>query len=627
MRCLSILLLSGLLASGCRVVAGYDRVSPDAGVEGSRDAGGDASDGGRLDTGDAFIDGVVPLEAGRPDFGLVAMVFDPGCTVDGWCSDNHRPTPEDLNGATCLPSGACYAVGNAGTVLVFENNHWRREQTKTAINLKAVWAGGPNNVVAVGGNQILRFDGTQWATGPIAGAELVAVWGSGTNEVYVTGPQGTWHSTGGSFSPVTAAWGDSRSIWGDGTGLVILGGANGGLVKLKALAAAATIPCGSLPIVSLWGRGATEVYALDEGGTVYLFDGGACKILGGAGPGSPYFSLFGQVTNGQVELFAGGSGMLARVISGNVKTVAYGHDLRALAGDEARGPRFAFGTAGSIHQRQGATFKHVNPPAVTVDLRGVAALGSSVRAVGTDVIASGGSSGWAVDSTSAPNIAFAGAWSDSKAAFAVGNNGALYQILPTVLRVSLTGVNSALRDGWSDGSGSFFALSGASGPALQISAGGLKSWPGDAYGAWGVSASEIYFVDRKGQKLLRYEGTFSLQTEVTTANLPWAVWGTASTNIFVGCDQGEIRHKSGAVWSQKLTGTSKANIRAIVGQGSWVYSAGQQGTIYRLDNSVEGNSWLPQLSGTRALINDLAVDENGRIWAVGERGVILRKDP
>lgn len=81
------------------------------------------------------------------------------------------------------------AVGEAGTVFVYDGTAWASEPSGTSAGLRGVWGSGSENVFAVGdAGTIVRRQAAGWTvmTSP-TGLGLSGIWGSGPEDVYAVG--------------------------------------------------------------------------------------------------------------------------------------------------------------------------------------------------------------------------------------------------------------------------------------------------------------------------------------------------------------------------------------------------------------------------------------------------------
>ncbi len=194
-------------------LAGDPNAGPDAGVD--RDAGKDAAssdvteDGGKDAGKDSAKD--AGQDADEPDAGLDASV-DAGpdaahCSAGGWChTDNTLFAQETLRGIWAGANGVAFTVSESGKAYVYSGGKWH-----------------------------LLF--TEPSATP---APFYAVWGSSNTDVWIGGKTGLFHGTGTSPEQLTFA----AVPINDRTDL----------------------PNNQI-VVSLWGSGPNDIYAVTNNGT------------------------------------------------------------------------------------------------------------------------------------------------------------------------------------------------------------------------------------------------------------------------------------------------------------------------------------------------------------------------
>jgi hypothetical protein len=116
-------------------------------------------------------------------------------------------------------SGAIWVVGEGGQAARFQAGAFTRTDTGTDVTLRAVWAAADDRVYAVGdGGTVLLWDGAHWAPVPplmndtrVETRDLRSIWGTtvagadgGSDiEMWIGGSGGAlWHLAGGTFNPV-----------------------------------------------------------------------------------------------------------------------------------------------------------------------------------------------------------------------------------------------------------------------------------------------------------------------------------------------------------------------------------------------------------------------------------------
>jgi hypothetical protein len=173
--------------------------------------------------------------------------------------------------------GNVFTVGPGATDFRRDSSAW--SAVTSDVSGRAVWAGAPDDAVAVGFQGISHWDGTRWAsvwTSVGGGAWLDAVWGSGARDVFAVGGAGlvvhwdgtAWStSTAGSESCSVGPTGPSMGKAGSGGGAGSGGSTGSGGAAGSTGASSGSQGSSSPPLcdlVSVWGSGASEVFAVSR---------------------------------------------------------------------------------------------------------------------------------------------------------------------------------------------------------------------------------------------------------------------------------------------------------------------------------------------------------------------------
>jgi hypothetical protein len=205
----------------------------------------------------------------------------------GW---SPQPAPTDrrrLNALWGTADGThLVAVGELGTVLVFDGASWTRRDLPVTSELRAVWGFAPDDVWVVGSYATWRWDGTAWraATGA-ASRDLYGLWGAAPDDLWAVGAWGTaLHFDGAAWSQVNAGTGlRLRDVWGAAPDDVWAVGERGLLLHWDG-AAWSTVPAGTTEhLRAVWGRGRDDVLAVGTRGTVLHRDGATWRRVGVTG--------------------------------------------------------------------------------------------------------------------------------------------------------------------------------------------------------------------------------------------------------------------------------------------------------------------------------------------------------
>lgn len=148
------------------------------------------------------------------------------------------PTDRSLHAIWGLHYRHVFAVGDNGTILFFDGNHWQFMESHTQKTLLAVWGTSSDNVYATGDEGVMRhYNGEIWETVEthIENA-LCSIWGTTPENIYAVGGHGTiLHFDGISWQRHYTKWYDRLNC--------------------------------------IWGRNALDIYAAGENGLMLHYDG------------------------------------------------------------------------------------------------------------------------------------------------------------------------------------------------------------------------------------------------------------------------------------------------------------------------------------------------------------------
>lgn len=187
-----------------------------------------------------------------------------------------------FNAAWC--SGASlFVAGDSGKAFSLTGGGWT-DLSPPNVNIEALWASSTTNLYAVGGDQILRYNGSTWIPDqPMKGITLHGLWGSGPSDIYAVGTSGTiLRYEGGNWkkkpTPATVAT-TFYGVWGSGAKDVYAVGSLGTILRFDGITwKIATTSVGtSVTFKDVWGSGAGNVYAVGNAGKIYHFDGVSWK--------------------------------------------------------------------------------------------------------------------------------------------------------------------------------------------------------------------------------------------------------------------------------------------------------------------------------------------------------------
>ncbi len=155
---------------------------------------------------------------------------------------------------------------------------WSVNPTGAAAAFQDLWTTPGGQSYGVAGTTVYRFDAGVWvamATG--SPQNLVSVWASGPSDIFAVGGQGTvMHFNGTSWTKLeTGTTATLNAVWGSSSTNVVFAGAdaNGGLIlRYNGTGFTSTNPT-PRALRGIHGRSPNEVYAVGDAGTIVRFNG------------------------------------------------------------------------------------------------------------------------------------------------------------------------------------------------------------------------------------------------------------------------------------------------------------------------------------------------------------------
>lgn len=230
-----------------------------------------------------------------------------------------------------------WVAADGGRMLHFDGAAWETHELGAGATMADIWAFAPDDVWAVGGTSLARYDGatwrvidlsavgagissvtTVWGLGPddlwvagdqstaahfdgtdwtrhvAAGTENIALWGASSDDVYVGGIFDVAHWDGTAWSTVdpiehgaSAIWGSSpNDVWvADDSELAHFDGSRWSSDELDGLGT----------IASLWGTRSDDIWGVGEFGLVAHFDGTTWNPVQSQAIGSPFLESLTDV--------------------------------------------------------------------------------------------------------------------------------------------------------------------------------------------------------------------------------------------------------------------------------------------------------------------------------------------
>lgn len=198
----------------------------------------------------------------------VTVDFTPKvCVGLGWCWENPLPQGNSINAIAVVSEKLVFAAGAGGTVLLWDGAKRVSLNAPATVDLRAIWAEGPNNVWVTGGTGlILRWNGTSWITISSTGVPYYGIWGTGPNDVWIVGDFSyASHWTGSKRDVYTTGMGSGRmddlnAVWGSSSNDVWAVGNSGLVVRWNGTAWSVVDLKTTEPLRSVWGTAADDMW-------------------------------------------------------------------------------------------------------------------------------------------------------------------------------------------------------------------------------------------------------------------------------------------------------------------------------------------------------------------------------
>lgn len=508
-------------------------------------------------------------------------------TPPHWSNLPYLSGPNKMSGTSATH---VFGVGRNGRTFHFDGSEWTwLPNTATKSDLSGVWAADATHVFAVGGNTVIRFDGTDW-TAMEGAPELVLppIWGSSPTDIYFGGGPGATivHYDGTAWSSqviadpqltILALWGSSPTdvfaltrrddpepapvLHFDGvTWTAMLTGIESGLMDIWGSSANDVFAvgaynqvshfdgeqwtCGRAPVAGLfrvWGSGPGDVYAISRDAMCH-FDGASWSRLFGEPPG--LYDIWGSSSTdilvlryGNEFLHFDGGAWTARPLNLSESPTA----AHSFSPDDI----FVVGRGGFAmhHVRGGYSDAWIKMNSgTTADLSSIFRTSENVIAVGDNgtIIRFDGSSWHGMNSGAA--AALSDVWGRLDGFVAVGDGGTILRYDGSQWTAMDSGVSANLRSVWGFSMENIFAV-GSGGTILRFDGSRwvqmTSNTTANLTGVWGPSTNVVYAVG-EGGSVVRRQGPGWKWTAVdvdSTANFT-DVWGASSDRVFFGADTG-----------------------------------------------------------------------------------------
>ncbi|MDH4036930.1 MAG: hypothetical protein OEV86_05495 [Candidatus Krumholzibacteria bacterium] len=502
-----------------------------------------------------------------------------------------------------------------------------------ATTLYALWVPRDDYVIGVGpGGTVMRWDGQEWATiandgtrnlyaiAGVTGGETVAVGDGGeivrfetTQFVKTTGAttenlRGLWTPGGSAFTAV-------------GSGGVILRG-DGNAWSLD------TSPVVT-PLFGVWGSGVNDVFAVGLNGVIIHFDGTAWTPMA-SGSNALLAAVAGSASD---DVYAVGEAGTVLHYDGAAWSPMVSGTQETLQGVTAGNRTVAVGANGTVISLAGGSWN--TEPAITGEwLYGAAQSGASTWVVGARAILHDGGAGWAPETRGAVPQLSGITGPPHTPLRVVGGGGYVARQLGDAWHWEDAGNARTFNAIWCEPGGDVFAV----GSNRIVHHDGI-AWveeynsPVELLDVAG-GPSGVYAVGTGGAILRRNSGVWtSVRPTTPVFNDLRAYTSLAGDEAYIVGSDGRLLAFNGAAWvvSDSRITTQLNDVTGSV-PGSSVRAAavgetsrGGQGTIIGL-SPVKGRGWEAMPSPTPKSLLALARGPQGRLYAVGQSGVVIAYD-
>lgn len=534
-----------------------------------------------------------------------------------------RPTSRlsfRANGVWASAPDNVWFAGSLGTLLRWDGELSSGGQAERP-NLRALWAAGPDDVWAAGlDGAMLHFDGARWqprqtaSTSPARG-----VWGSGPDDVWAllqSGEIERWNGQAFTSLPdVVSAASVGNGIWGSGPGDVWVTDHK----QIYHLGDAPAVY--DRPVIdSFWGTGKGDVWAVGE--RIHHWDG--AWTLRPEVPGTRLVRVWGSAKN---DFWAVGHQSLLMHWDG----ASWSNDQlpglnlpSSLISVSGSGADDVWITAieGHVYRRRNGSWQSVPLEAEERNLYTAWRRGpGEVWLAGDEGILHGENDVWETQLTFPDNWLTAVSGRAIDDAWAVGGRGTMLHWDGVRWAPSRSGHKELLRGVWHAPGGVAWAV-GDGGVVLRLSGHSTQTQvvptTADLRAVHGCSDNEIWVAGTRGT-LLHFDGTV-WSAQVAGVDHLNAVFCNGQT-VWAAGDQGALLHSQGGAWQRTPSNTS-ADLAALWGDGAgdlWV--VGRRGTILHVDGT--GVTLVP--SGSTSWLRAVWSAGPGLpIWAAGDKGILLR---
>ncbi len=207
----------------------------------------------------------------------------------------------------------------------------------------------------------------------------------------------------------------------------------------------------------------------------------------------------------------------------------------------------------------------------------------------------------------------------ASAVTAVGTNGVIVRFNGSTWSNSPSGITTSLNDVWMHSADTAWAV-GAGGVAVRLANG---VWSAGSTGAtttlravWG--SGTLAFAVGDGGVVRRWQSGGWLPVASGVTETLHDVWSAGTGPVYAVGDFGQIIRWNGSAFESEASGTT-ASLLAVAGSVSGaVYAVGDGVVLGKL-----AGDWIESTPPYRTRFSATAVDQSGRLWVGGQRGLVL----
>ena len=283
--------------------------------------------------------------------------------------------------------------GSSGTDVLFGSNddklfHWDGQDWSASspgstgyAEVVGLWGDATDDVWAITGSNVLRWQGTQWTSVYSTNRALTAIWGADARHVWVVGAHGTVVRWDGSSwtSLVTGVTADLSAVWGTSDTDVWVAGEAGTLAHWDGRSwSKSSSEVAISTMGAIWGANAQDVWGVG-GGDKILHWNGSCWSSRPSPTGSSLIDVWGSAANDVWAVGEDGAAVHWNGVSWSVVDTGTTANLDRVVGSgpddvwalSAGGYLNGYSGDGKLLHWNGSAWSTVTLPAVVFDVAAV----------------------------------------------------------------------------------------------------------------------------------------------------------------------------------------------------------------------------------------------------------------